>query len=281
MSIRNVALLLVAVLVVFGTVMTAHADEAQYQAWLQKRDQRASLGASFRDDTYAMIDMGDCYIRPDAWCGQSVAAGADLWFKAAAKGEYWLLNRLILLLAEGEGAVQYGSRWQPMWDQLCATAGLVRDRYQESALSGKAKTYVGLCFMAGRFGVLKKDARYGLEILDWAASNDRQVDAAVILSDTFHHGRYGVAINMPKSEHYGRLAASSQKVAAVPPQAKKAAATDQAQVKPVATVPAQVVEKAAAAVDQVPVKPVATAPAQAVQGVDAWEPALAGSNKAR
>ncbi|MBF0154052.1 MAG: hypothetical protein HQL64_09965 [Magnetococcales bacterium] len=212
MSIRSVAPLFVAALVIFGTVTTAQADEAQYKEWLQKRDRYASLVASAKGDTYAMIDMGDCYVRPDPWCGQDITAGTNLWLKAVAKGEYWLLERLIMALAEGEGVSQF-SPWQLRWDPLCNVAGLVREKFQEHAISGKAKSYLGLCFLAGRLGVLKKDTLYGTELLDWAASNDHQVDAAAILSDIFHYGRYGIAINVPKSEYYARLAAINREIA--------------------------------------------------------------------
>ncbi|MBF0136121.1 MAG: hypothetical protein HQL65_07765 [Magnetococcales bacterium] len=249
MHMRNWVASFMTVLVLLGAV-SLHADEAQYLAWRQQQDWDSLFQAYLKEDTYALIGMGNCHVYSEPGCKQDILSGTNLWSKAAAKGEYWLFNRLVMTLAEGTDVRGVDPGQLPMWKPLCSVAVLIRDRFQEQMIESKGKAYLGLCFMAGREGI-SKDPTYGFALLDWAATQDRLPDAADILADIYNNGHYGVGIDRIKSAYYKNLAASHRQYLEAVYRARIQAANP-GQTQP--AIPGQ------------------TQPANPEYGIDAWDP---------
>ncbi|MBF0623791.1 MAG: hypothetical protein HQL82_03185 [Magnetococcales bacterium] len=183
------------------------ADQAGYEQWLKTRDRNTVDNAAVNGHSYAMIELGRCYIQAQAGCTLNHASGVALWEKAVAQGEGWLADELLLTIAEGSQVEQPEPGWSFHWSTLCKVAGVVREKGMENQLGGRATSYVGLCFLGGKGGI-KEDPGYGLKMLETAAMRHKLADAAAILADIFYNGYYGFASNQPKSSHYARLAAS-------------------------------------------------------------------------
>ncbi|MBF0308314.1 MAG: hypothetical protein HQL56_02135 [Magnetococcales bacterium] len=195
----------IASLLVFllAPVMGVQGDEAGYRTWEKGLKSRSDLSTrAAKGEAYPQIERGYCYITGKGGCIRQLASGTDLWMKALRQGEHWIINDLILSLAEESpsGKKDPGIPWMRDWKPLCEAAGYAKEHQLESLMGGTQKSYAALCFLAGKF--VERDEEYGVQLLEMAHTDNGLTDAGEILADIFAKGRYGIAVNRARSASY-------------------------------------------------------------------------------